>query len=72
MTIDNTKVSPGTARCFAAIGGGYAIKMNIFRSEGEIVFGPWPTREEADAIVKALNKLRSGTHESASAGKVAA
>lgn len=56
MTINNCEVVPSTARYFRAIGGGWAVKMNLpGKSKREYVLGPYDSEKTAEAIVRQLN-----------------
>lgn len=57
MKIDGIEVVPSTARVFRAIGGGFAVKVlaagpgeTLPGSDPELVFGPWPRREQAKDV----------------------
>lgn len=73
MRIDGNSVTPGTARKFAAIGGGHGVKMDLARRKGEssdaapreFLFGSF-TEVAAAQLVARLNGIDHGAFTSAS------
>ena len=55
--IDNHNVAHQSARCFPAIGGGWAVKMKMEREDRDFLFGGYSDRQTAERIVEIANAL---------------
>lgn len=61
MVLNGCRVKPGSARYFSALGGGWAVKMNLAGKRDangnvrEYVLGPYKVESVAAGIVEQLN-----------------